>query len=161
MHLATIRLILEKKNHFPRHSGLENLEKSRPKKLVKSNKSIWIGKSFKNFFPVQKLIFGHFWNCKKKEFGQKNFFREIDLFDFTSFFGLDFSNFLARRALVFSFSILTKANIETIPFRTSSIWLGLLTSVKQASQTPIILCKSSSIPFSDLSLEISAPSPLK
>ena len=30
------------------------------------------------------------------EFGQKNFFREIDLFDFTSFFGLDFFNFLAH-----------------------------------------------------------------
>ena len=27
------------------------------------------------------------------EFGQKNFFREIDLFDFTSFFGLDFFKF--------------------------------------------------------------------
>ena len=27
------------------------------------------------------------------DFGQKNFFREIDLFDFTSFFGLDFFKF--------------------------------------------------------------------
>ena len=43
-----------------------------------------------NFLPVQKLIFGHFWNGKKMEFGQKFFFREIDLFDFTSFFGPDF-----------------------------------------------------------------------
>ena len=26
---------------------------------------------FGSFFPVPKLIFGHFWNCKKMEFGQK------------------------------------------------------------------------------------------
>ena len=52
-----------------------------------------------NFFLVQKLVFGHFLNCKKwnlvifeiakMEFGQKKF-REIDLFDFTILFGLDF-----------------------------------------------------------------------
>ena len=29
-------------------------------------------------------------------FGQKKFFREMDLFDFTSFFALDFFNFLAH-----------------------------------------------------------------
>ena len=42
-----------------------------------------------NFFPVQKLIFeiAKKWNLVKK------FFREIDLFDFTSFFGLDFFKF--------------------------------------------------------------------
>ena len=63
---------------MPRHSGPENLKKSRPKKLVKSNKSISrkifspkssIAKQIfheiaflavLNFFPVQKLIFGHF-----------------------------------------------------------------------------------------------------
>ena len=39
------------------------------------------------FFPVQKLIFGHFWNCKKWNLAKK--FREIDSFDFTSFSGLD------------------------------------------------------------------------
>ena len=39
-----------------------------------------------NFFSVQKLNFGHFWNCSKK-------FREIDLFDFMIFFGLDFFKF--------------------------------------------------------------------
>ena len=39
-----------------------------------------------NFFPVQKLIFGHFRNRKKWNLVKKNFFREIDLFDFTSFF---------------------------------------------------------------------------
>ena len=39
--------------------------------------------------PVQKLIFGHFWNCKKWNL-VKNIFYENDLFDFTSFFGQDF-----------------------------------------------------------------------
>ena len=43
-------------------------------------------------FLVQKLIFGHFWNCKKWNL-VKIKFREIDLFDFTSFFGLDFFKF--------------------------------------------------------------------
>ena len=42
-----------------------------------------------NFFLVQKLIFGHFWKCKKWNLVKKKF-REINLFDFTSFFGLDF-----------------------------------------------------------------------
>ena len=42
-----------------------------------------------NFFPVQKLIFGYFWNCKRWNL-VKRFFGEIDLFDFMSFFGLDF-----------------------------------------------------------------------
>ena len=36
---------------------------------------------------------------QKMEFDQK-FFREIDLFDFTSFFGLDFFNFLAHYVLI-------------------------------------------------------------
>ena len=31
-----------------------------------------------------------FLKLQKMDFGQKIFFREIDLFDFTSFFGLDF-----------------------------------------------------------------------
>ena len=43
-----------------------------------------------NFFLVEKLIFGHILNCKKMEFGPKKFFREIDLFDFMSFFAMDF-----------------------------------------------------------------------
>ena len=47
-----------------------------------------------NFFPVvQKLIIGHFWNCQKWSLAKMFFFREIDLFDFTSFFGLDFLKF--------------------------------------------------------------------
>ena len=51
--------------------------------------------AFLAVFPVQKLIFDHFWNCKKWNLVKK-IIREIDLFDFTSFFGLDFFNFLAH-----------------------------------------------------------------
>jgi len=67
------------------------------KKLVKSNKS----KKFffreiaflavLNFFSSSKIDFWPFLNLQKMEFGPNKFFREIDLFDFTScFFGLDF-----------------------------------------------------------------------
>ena len=38
------------------------------------------------------MTFGHFWNCKKWNLVKK-FFREIELFNFTSFFGLDFFKF--------------------------------------------------------------------
>ena len=67
------------------------------KKLVKSNKwkIILCNIAFLavlNFFPVQKLIFGHFWNCKKWNLVKIKFL-EIDLFDFTIFFGLDFFKF--------------------------------------------------------------------
>merc|ERR1712156_505419 len=51
--------------------------------------------------------------------------------------------------------------METIPFRTSSICPALAVSLKHASQTPMILCRSSSIPLSDRSAEISAPKFLK
>ena len=59
------------------------------KKHVKSNKSIIFFREIAflavlNFFLVKKLIFGQFWNCKKWNLVKK-FFREIDLFDFTSF----------------------------------------------------------------------------
>lgn len=55
---------------------------------------------------------------------------------------------------------LTKTSIDTIPLRILSISASG-TSLKQASQTPIILCKSSSIPFGDFSSDISAPRLLK
>jgi len=55
---------------------------------------------------------------------------------------------------------LTKTSIETIPLRMLSISASG-TSLKHASQTPIILCKSSSIPFGDFSSDISAPRLLK
>ena len=54
-----------------------------------------------NFFPVEKLIFGHFWNCKKWNLANK-IFREIDLFDFKSFFGLYFLNFSGPLCVDFS-----------------------------------------------------------
>ena len=44
-----------------------------------------------HFFPVQKLIFGHYCNWKKWNLVKKN--RGIDLLDFTSFFGLDYFKF--------------------------------------------------------------------
>ena len=60
------------------HSRPENLKKSRSKKLVKSNKSKYFFCEIAflavlNFFPVQKLIFGHFWNCKKWNLGKQIF----------------------------------------------------------------------------------------
>ena len=48
------------------------------------------------FFLVQKLIFGHFWNCKKWIL-VKIKFREIDLFDITSFFGHYHCNFFKNK----------------------------------------------------------------
>ena len=43
-------------------------------------------------FPSSKIDFWPFLRLQKMEFGQKKF-REIDLLDFTSFFGLDFFKF--------------------------------------------------------------------
>ena len=60
--------------------------------IKKKSKKITWNCIFGSFFPVQKLILGQFWNCKKWILF-KIFFREIDLFDFTSFFGLDFFKF--------------------------------------------------------------------
>lgn len=54
----------------------------------------------------------------------------------------------------------TKIMIETISFNTVSISFSF-PSLKHASHTPIILCKSSSIPLGDFSSLISAPRPLK
>ena len=45
------------------------------------------------------------------EFGQKNF-REIDLFDFTSFFGLDFFNFdMADTTTCYKNAIVTETRL--------------------------------------------------
>ena len=47
-----------------------------------------------NFFPVQKLIFGHFWNCKKWKLVKKNFVKLIPLISRVFFFfGLDYFKF--------------------------------------------------------------------
>lgn len=51
---------------------------------------------------------------------------------------------------------LTVTIIETMLFNMPSISTGS-PSLKQISQTPIILCKSSSIPLLDFSSDISAP----
>ena len=71
----------------------QKILKSPGKKLVKTNKSFFSSEiaflAVLNFFLVQKLIFGHFRNCTKWIF-VKFFFREIDLFDFTSFFAWTF-----------------------------------------------------------------------
>ena len=68
----------------------ENLKKSR-QKLVKSN-FFFVKLHFK-LFPSLKIDFWPFLKLQKMKFGQKNFFREIDLFDLTSFLGLDFFKF--------------------------------------------------------------------
>ena len=44
-------------------------------------------------FPSSKIDFWPFLKLQKMEFGQKKIFCEIDLFDFTSFFGLVFLKF--------------------------------------------------------------------
>lgn len=56
--------------------------------------------------------------------------------------------------------VLTETIIETMLLRMPSMSFGS-PSLKQTSHTPIILCKSSSIPLFDFSSEISAPNPLK
>ena len=72
-----------------KHSGPENLKKSRQNKLMKSNKSI----SRRNFFDQSplfassKMAKNQFLNCGKSLKQPKMQFQEkIDLFDFTSFF---------------------------------------------------------------------------
>ena len=83
--------------HSMSHSGSENLKKSRQKtcetKIIKKVYS-WncIFGSFK-LFPSSKIDFWPFLKLQKMEFGEKNCLREIDLFDFTSFLGLDFFKF--------------------------------------------------------------------
>ena len=63
---------------------------------MKSNKSNFFREiaclSVLNFFPLKKLIFWPFLKLQKMEFGHK-IFREIDLFDFMTFIGLDFFKF--------------------------------------------------------------------
>ena len=57
-----------------------------------------------NFFPVQKLIFDHFWNHKKWNLGKKNFLKLIYLIS-QAFLAWTFLNFLAYCALRSSFLI--------------------------------------------------------
>ena len=81
-----------------KHSGPENLKNSRPKKLVKLNKSIsrkisWPKSIFYNFKNGQKSIFelGKSLKLPEMQFHEK----KIDLFDFTSFSAWTFLYFLA------------------------------------------------------------------
>ena len=60
------------------HSGPENLKKSRQKTREIAFLAVLI------FFPSSKIDFWPFLKLQKMEFSTKKF-REIDLFDFTSF----------------------------------------------------------------------------
>jgi len=75
-------------------------KKVQAKKLMNSNKTkreIAFLVILKTFSPcISKIDFWPFLKSQKVDFGQKKIFREIDLFDITSFFGLDFLNFLAH-----------------------------------------------------------------
>ena len=91
--LTNFKVFLEESVTFLFHSRPENFKKSR-----KKNWWIQINPIFlvKLHFPVQKLIFGHFWNCNKWILLKKIFFRKNDLFDLTSFLVWTFLNFLAH-----------------------------------------------------------------
>ena len=65
---------------------------------MKSNKSkfLFIKLHFWQFFklfPSSKIDFWPFLKLQEMDFGQKKFFRETDLFDLKSFFGLEFLKF--------------------------------------------------------------------
>merc|ERR1719479_371252 len=82
------------------HIGPENLKKSRPNKLLKSNKSISPKKIIDQipFFAISKMAKNKIltWeNCQKC-----NFMKKRDLFDFTSFFSWTSLSFLACCAMV-------------------------------------------------------------
>ena len=72
--------------------GQDETQRARKLKKVHAKKP-WncIFGSFK-LFPSSKIDFWSFLKLQNVELAQKNF-REIDLFDFTSFFGLDFFKF--------------------------------------------------------------------
>ena len=85
-------------------------KKVQAKKLMKSNISIFLREiaflAVSNFFPVQKLIFGHFWNCNFSS----NWF--IWLHDF--FLAWTFFNFLAH-------CVFTSVEFENCPVKTG-LW---------------------------------------
>ena len=71
-----------KRLHILGHCGPENLKNSRQKILWNQrNQKIVLCEiaflAFLNIFPVQKLIFGHFWNCKKWILVTKFFFVKL------------------------------------------------------------------------------------
>ena len=72
------------------HNRPKILKKYGPKKLVKSNK---IFRQFQTFPQFKNLFLAIFEIAKNRIWPKK--IHEINLFDFMSFFGLDFFNFLA------------------------------------------------------------------
>ena len=89
-----------KRIYLESHSGPEYLKKSRPKNLVKSNKSIsrnFILTKF-HFLQFQKWPKINFLTEKKFKTANNAISRKIffDLFAFTSFWARTFLNFLAR-----------------------------------------------------------------
>ena len=78
------------------HSGPENLKKSRQKNSWNQiNQRFFSWTCIFGSFPSSKIVFCPFLKLQKMEFDQK-IFREIDLFDFTSFLAWTFLNFLAH-----------------------------------------------------------------
>ena len=66
---------------------------------IKENKNLFSEIAFLavlNFCPLQKLIFGHFWNCKKWNLVKTNNFVKLIYLFSQGFFGMDFFNFLAH-----------------------------------------------------------------
>ena len=83
----------------------QKIKEVQAKKLVKSNRSKFSFREFVflevlNFFPVQKLIFGHFWNCKKWNLVKKNFVKLIYLISWVFYLAWTFLNFLAHCVLI-------------------------------------------------------------
>lgn len=108
-----------------------------------------ISVAFVNFSQNAKTIFSPRSNGIYKLMEEKN---EIRLY----FYDTSIHQ-IKQKQLPF---ILTETIIETMLFNMPSISTGS-PSLKQTSQTPMILCKSSSIPLLDFSSEISAPKLLK
>ena len=103
------------------HSGSEDYKKSRHKKSwnqIKQNSFPWnfIFGSFLKHFPSSKIEFWPFLKLQKLDFGQ-NFFREIDFFDFTSFFGLDFFKFSGPLCPKRAFPQILGRQLPTLPTR--------------------------------------------
>ena len=103
-------------------SGPENLKKSKPKKLLKSNKAIsWNFPPKFNFLLFQKWPKINFWTGKKFKTAKNAISqKKIDLFDFTSFLAWTFLNFLAHYVPLYI--TLSSPNL----FLTSSYWCAAI-----------------------------------
>ena len=100
---------------------------------MQSNKSFFCEIAFLavlNFFPGQKLIFGHFWNCKKMEFGKRFFVKLIYLISWI-LFAWTFLNFLARceqwRSIIYAYSYVIVLPLrEDTTFSFEKIWKEII-----------------------------------